>query len=286
MYKLVEFIRSIHVVLLFVIFEAVAINYYANSSYYNQAKLLTASNRVVGGTHGILADVKHYFFLGGENKALQARVIELENELTRYKTADKEAELAAYKDSTDTYKPPFEWMTASVVSNSINKSQNFIVLNKGLDDGVTRDMAVLSTGGAMVGYVVDCSAHRSIVMSILNTSFRASGKLAGAEYFGSILWEYTDRYHVTLTDVSKYAEPKVDMEVVSTGFSQYFPEGIRIGYVESFALNDTKMSYIISVRLAVDVSHLHDVFLVRNTAIDEVHALERSEEVKRLLERK
>lgn len=46
MYKLLEFLRSTYVALLFVIIEVVAINYYAHSSHFTQARILTQSNRL------------------------------------------------------------------------------------------------------------------------------------------------------------------------------------------------------------------------------------------------
>lgn len=69
MYKLIEFLRRIYVAVLFVVFEAIAIGYYAHSSY-TQAKLLTRSNQVVGGVNGIFADIRSYFTLGRENERL------------------------------------------------------------------------------------------------------------------------------------------------------------------------------------------------------------------------
>ena len=51
MRKLFEFIRSVYVVVLFVVLEAVAVSCYARSSYYTQARLLSRSNQVVGGVH-------------------------------------------------------------------------------------------------------------------------------------------------------------------------------------------------------------------------------------------
>ena len=48
-------------------------------------------------------------------------------------------------------------MTASVTSNTVNRAQNLIVLNRGRRDGVAEEMAVLSSDGAMAGYVVDCT---------------------------------------------------------------------------------------------------------------------------------
>lgn len=81
MYKLIEFLRRIYVVVLFVVFEAIAIGYYAHSSNYTQAKLLTRSNQVVGGVNGVFADIRSYFTLGRENERLLGRVAALEEEL-------------------------------------------------------------------------------------------------------------------------------------------------------------------------------------------------------------
>ena len=139
---------------------------------------------------------------------------------------------------------------------------------------VTTGMGVLSSDGAMVGYVVACSDRHAVAVSILNTSFRASGKLAGDDYFGSIYWTGGDRYHVHMNELSKYADISEGAEVVSTGFSQYFPEGVLIGYVESFSLSDTQMAYDVVIRLAVDVSQLTDVILVDISDQEDIRRLE------------
>ena len=260
MYKLIEFLRRIYVAVLFVVFEAIAIGYYAHSSNYTQAKLLTRSNQVVGGVNGIFADIRSYFTLG------------------------REEELAFYRRSAadsvrtdllhDMGEKPYELTVARVISNSINKNRNFIVLDRGERDGVEKGMGVLSPEGAMVGYVAASSDRHAVAVSILNTSFNASGKLAGDDYFGSIYWAGDDRYHVRMKELSKYARVTEGEEVVSSGFSQYFPADVLIGYVESFSLADTQMAYDVVIRLAVDVSQLTDVILVRNRDIEDVQELE------------
>lgn len=272
MYKLIEFLRRIYVVVLFVVLEAIAIGYYAHSSNYAQAKLLTRSNQVVGGVYGIFSDIRSYFRLGRENERLLGRVAVLEEELARYRKS--EADSARTTLLQDMGPKPFELTVARVISNSINKNRNFIVLDRGQRDGVEKGMGVLSPEGAMVGYVAAASERHAVVVSILNTSFNASGKLAGDDYFGSIYWGGEDRYHVRMKELSKYARVTEGEEVISTGFSQYFPAEVLIGYVESYALSDTQMAYDVVIRLAVDVSQLTDVILVRNREIGDVHQLE------------
>ena len=218
MYKLIEFLRRIYVAVLFVVFEAIAIGYYAHSSNYTQAKLLTRSPQVVGGVNGIFADIRSYFTLGRENERLLERVAVLEEELAFYRRS------AADSVRTDLLhdmgEKPYELTVARVISNSINKNRNFIVLDRGERDGVEKGMGVRSPEGAMVGYVAASSDRHAVAVSILNTSFNASGKLAGDDYFGSIYWDGGDQHTVVLDELSKYADPQHGQEVVTTGFSQ------------------------------------------------------------------
>lgn len=264
-----------HVVLLFVLIEGIAIHCYARSTSFTQARLLSGSNRIVGSVHGLFAGIHHYFTLGRENRILLDRVTELETQLAAYRAAEDSIRFADYMTGSE--KGPYRLATARVISNSVNRSQNFLTLDKGRRDGIVRDMAVLSPDGAMVGYVVACSERYAVAVSALNTSFRASGKIAGSDYFGSIHWDGSDRHYVTMTELSKYAAPEPGDEVVSTGYSLYFPADIPIGSVESAELNENKTSYTVRIRLATDMTALGDVILVENERLDELRTLQEDE---------
>ena len=242
MRKLLEFIRSVYVVVLFVVLEAIAISYYAHSTYYTQARLLARSNQVVGGVHGLFAGVRHYFSLGRENRELLAHVARMKERLALYEEAETAARLDGYMQDIGVSK--YRIMTASVTSNTVNRAQNLIVLNRGRRDGVAEEMAVLSSDGAMAGYVVDCTEHT-----------------------------------VVLDELSKYADPQPGQEVVTTGFSQYFPADVLIGWVESAHLNETRTAYRVHVRLAAEMTRLTDVILVENRDLTEVRELQNSEKV-------
>lgn len=277
MHKLIEFIRSVYVVVLFVVLEALAVSYYAHSTNYTQARLLDRSTRLVGGVHGFFAGIGHYFSLGRENRLLLDRVTRLEERLAQYEEAATTARLDSYMQ--DIGESKYRFAVASVVSNSTNRLQNLLTLNRGLRDSIQTEMAVLSPDGAMVGYVVACTDRYSVALSVLNTSFRASGKLADSDYSGSICWDGLDPHVVVLDELSKYADPKPGDEVVTTGFSQYFPPDVLIGWVESATLNETRTAYTVRVRLAAELSRLSDVVLVGNRDLYEIRALQQSEQV-------
>ena len=258
--------------LLFVLIEGAAIHFYAHSTSFTQARLLTGSNRIAGGVHGFFSGIRRYFTLGRENRILLDRIATLEEQLAGYRAAGDSLLFARYMEGAD--KGPYRLVTARAISNSVNRSRNFITLDKGRRDGVVPDMAVLSADGAMVGYVATCSDRYAVAVSALNTSFRASGKIAGSDYFGSIHWDGTDRNTVTMTELSKYASPGPGGEVVSTGYSLYFPADVPIGRVESAELNENKTSYTVRIRLAADMTALGDVILVENRGLDELQSLQ------------
>ena len=279
MYKLIEFIRRIYVVLLFIAIEAIALSHYAHSSYYTQAKILSRAHTSAGGVQSSIFGVKHYFTLRGENEVLSQRVAKLEQELAYYRNKDIDEQtdslsLEGIDPTMAESLSQYRYTTARIISNSISRSRNFITLNRGLMHGVMEDMAVISPSGMMIGYVVGCSERYSVVLPMLNIDFRTSGKIAGDEHFGSIYWSGKSPYRVEMTDLSKHADIEIGDEVVTTGLSHFFPEGIKIGYVESYAINDTQTSYHVTVRLAADMTKLNNVILIENVDYGEIANLE------------
>lgn len=279
MYKLIEFLRRIHVVLLFIIIEAIALNYYAHSSFYTQAKILSRANSVVGGLQRSVFSVKHFFALRSENEILSARVAELENSLAAYR--EREANMAtdtltmAQIDSTFVEQlTQYSYLPARIISNTINRNRNFITLNRGRQHGITEDMAVITPDGSMVGYVVGCSDRYSVVISILNGDFTTSGKISGDEHFGSITWNGHSPHKVQMSELTKYAEFKEGAPIVSSGLSHIFPEGVKIGFVESFTENENQTSFDVVVRLAADMTKISNVLVISNNGYVEATELE------------
>lgn len=265
MYRLVEFIRRSYVTILFVVLEIVAVSIYMRSTLYTRARILSKVYSAVGGAASARAGVASYFSLAKENRMLTGRIAELEREVE----ALREAGLAA-----DTLDAPYGFIPARVVANSVNRLHNFITLDRGMRDGVYPSSAVVTPEGAVVGYILECSDRYSVALSILNTSFRTSGKIEGSEYSGSIEWRGENQYEVTMYELSKYAEIEVGSRVVTTGFSHYFAPDMPVGTVESFGFDDTKTSYTAVVKLDAEMSRLHNVLIIAAERREELLELE------------
>ena len=148
MRKLIEFIRSIYVVVLFVVLEVLAVSYYAHSSSYTQARLLARTNQVSGGLRSLFGGIRRYFLMGSENRVLLDRITQLEERLSRYEEVVASAHLDSCLQSIGESK--YFYTVASVASNSINRQQNLITLNRGRNAGIQPDMSVLTPDGAMI----------------------------------------------------------------------------------------------------------------------------------------
>uniref|UniRef100_S0DFH9 Cell shape-determining protein MreC n=1 Tax=termite gut metagenome TaxID=433724 RepID=S0DFH9_9ZZZZ len=261
MYRLLLFLRRIYVFVIFLVLEGFALHFYANSTVHSRARMLGVSDRVIGGIYSGIAGAERYMSLGKTNRLLEGRVQSLENELAAYRERCSMAQLDSIIAGVEF---PHEYVVARVVRNSVDKRENYIMVDRGTRDGVERGMAVVSLDGFMVGYVESCSEKNSICVSALNMAFRASGMVAHTGHFGSISWQGGDPRKVRLSEVPKYAEIARGDTILTSSYSFYFPEGIHIGTVEGFETDEATASYNIDVRLGVDIAALRVVMLVKN----------------------
>lgn len=276
MHKLIYFIRKTYVAIIFVVLEIVALRCYAYSTPYTQSRLLAGSNAVVRYVYASLHGVRHFFSLRSENIRLTERIAELENRLDavgEYEAAMRE-EMGASEGVAVSIAHKYEYLPARVLSNSINHPQNYITLDKGFNQGVAINMAVLSPEGYAVGTIVNCSENFSIARSLLNTSFRVSARLAEDGSIGSVHWSGGDSQLADFDDVTKYAKIAEGDVVVAAGFSHYFPSDVVIGKVERATLRENATTYDCRIRLAADMSRLSNVLLVKNNSAGEAQSLE------------
>lgn len=271
MQRLLEFIKQIYVVLIFVLIEGVALWCYATSTPYTEAKILSRTSAVGGAVSGMVTDVKHFFSLSDKNRDLTARVAHLE-EMLASRIADEGIDIDSLSSMMNARTElAYRYYPARVVSLTSSKLRNYLVIDRGADDGIAANMGVITPDRALVGYVVSCSPRYSVVMPVLNEKFRIGGSLAENNYTGSVRWSGVSTHHVDLIDLSTYADPRLGMAVEVR--SERLPEGILIGHIDDFEFNATQTAYRARLHLAVDISRLDNVIVVENSHYGEIEGL-------------
>ena len=258
-------------VLIFVVVEGVALWYYATSTPYTEAKILSRTSAVGGAISGMVTDVRHFFTLPEKNRELTARVAYLEEVLAASVEAESIDVDSLSRVMNARTELAYRYYPARVVSSTSSKRRNYIVIDRGEDDGIAANMGVITPDRALVGYVVSCSPRYSVVMPIINEKFRIGGCLSENNYTGSVRWPGASTHHAEFIDLSTYADPELGMAVEVR--SERLPEGILIGHIDDYEYNATQTAFKVRLHLAVDISRLDNVIVVENSHYGEIEGL-------------
>ena len=159
------------------------------------------------------------------------------------------------------------------IKNSIYKPNNIITLNKGKNDGIIKDMAVISNAG-VVGIVINTSNNYCTAISLLNSKLSINAKVKRTNFFGTLYWNGESYKYTTLSDIPDHTTLYKGDEIVTAGFSTIFPEGITIGTVQSF--EKLGSFYKIKVKLSQDFNKLRNVYIIDYLEKEEIMQLEDS----------
>jgi len=270
MRNLLVFITKYNAFFLFLIFEISSLVIYIKYNSFQKATFISSTSKVTGTLYGQVDQLKSYLNLNEVNDSLARENARLRAQL---KTAFY-VDTIAKKQVTDTiYKQQYTYIEAKVINNSINRSNNYITINRGSKQGVAKGMGVICSSG-LVGKVVFVGDHLSVVQSLLHKDSRFSAMLAKEKEIGYVEWSDDLNPHKGyLKDVSNNAQPTIGEEVLTSQYS-LFPAGIPIGKVSNLHTKSGGVALNMEITLAVDFSKLQYVDVIVNKFAQEQAGLE------------
>lgn len=260
------FIRNKNFLLFAVLFIA-SVALTLQSHTYHKNKFVHSANFLSGSVYSIKSSITGYFDLKEQN----AMLIEENNRLRFMITQLQTDEV----DSVDVSSvvSQYKFVPARVINNFYSRTKNRLTINKGAGDSLRIDMGVITSQG-IVGIVNNVSANYATVQSVLNTKSQINAKLKKSNQFGTLKWDAQRPDIVQLVDVPRIADVRLGDTITTGGKSTIFPEGILIGSVENFKLDEGDNYYEISVKLFNDMTNLRHVYVIENTAAEEIKQLE------------
>ncbi len=227
----------------------------------SQIKQIRAISTVIfGEMQEQLSFIPTYFGLKAENELLHHINIELADETQRLREAKLEnlrlRQLLGLKAQL-----PYELIAARVVNKNLTLLRNTIAINVGSSDSIQQYMPVVSDGG-LIGIVTAVTKHYSTINILLNTDFRASGKVQRSRVDGIVIW---DGKTLSLKNVPKMRDVKVGDVVTTSEYSNAFPPDIRIGLVSDVREQPGSLFKSITIEPGVDFVKLETVFVMAYT---------------------
>lgn len=213
---------------------------------------------VSGGVRGLwdgyfaLRDVRD------ENAELRARLDALQVQLQAERAVAERAE--AYRALLQLRaRVPLETTGAEVIAAGVSPEFRTVTIDKGTQDGVSADLAVLAPSG-VVGRVVQPGPRAALIQLIIDQTAAAGAIIENTSVQGVVVGIGDGMLRM---DYAPSASTVSVGDVVSTsGIDGLYPKGFVIGTVERVTRGDG-LYHQITVRPAVDFSRLEAVLVVR-----------------------
>jgi rod shape-determining protein MreC len=250
--------------IIYLFLSFVSFNYLYNNSSVHYSGFGKIGTYISGSTSSISSYINSYFNLRQENNKLIEENLELKRNESQF--IDKPDNRYISESKID------KTISAKVILNSINKSKNIIVINKGELNGITKEMGVISSKG-VVGIIKNITDNYSSIVSLLNTDLKINAILKNSSTIGSISWNGLDPRIVQLNDIPLSSSIKVGDTIVTGGMSFYFPKGIPIGRIEDYNNTSLEGYYSIDVSIFSDFSSLSNIYILHRTDDDEIKFL-------------
>ena len=277
------FIQRYFVFLVFLVLQGVALWMLFKYNRFHHAVFLGVASEVTGTINTRVDKVDDFFHLSEENRRLHHMNDSLLNQLrSNFVPFDTTAKLVTDSTRYDsiTRIRRYFYRDAKVVYNSVNEESNYLQLNRGYDQGIRENMAVISSSGEAVGVVVNVSKNFSQVMSLLHVKSRVTAALKKTGDYGTLEWNGEDPHFLTLRGIPRNVEVARGDTVVTSVYSYNFPPGFMVGRVEAIETEKASGFYILKVRTAVNFRNIQQVFVVENLQRDEQLQLQQDTEKK------
>ena len=277
------FIRRYFTFLCFVLLQVLALSMLFRYNKYHRAVFLGKANEITGYFNSKYDNVDDYFHLKEENVRIHKMNDSLLNLLHgNFIKVDTGAHLITDTVGYDTLHLVRKYMAkeAKVVSNSINSQKNYFQINRGANQGIRDNMAVINSDGSVAGQVVGVSENFSQVMSLLNVHSTVSAMMKKSRNNGRVEWDGQSPLYLTLKNIPKSDSVMVG-DTVLTGINSYnYPPGWLIGTVSEIVEDKTTNFYVLRVRPTANFQNLQQVFVIENLQRDEQVALDKATQKK------
>jgi rod shape-determining protein MreC len=241
---------------------------------YQAGQIKRFYNEISGSLFGEYNNLTDYFNLRKTNQALASENAYLRTHIAQsYQMFDRKVFIV----NDTVYRLQYEYIQAKIISNSTNKRNNYLMINKGSNQGVRVGMAVISPNG-VVGIVKVVSNNFSSIMSLLHSDSKISAKIKRNNFStGSVSWNGRTPGISQMVEIPPHIDVQVGDTIVTSGYSLDFPEGIFIGTVSHVRTRPEDNFHTLDIKLSTDFHTIDYVYVVRNLAKGELQEIKQQQ---------
>ncbi len=227
--------------------------------------VVSSADEIVHWPFQVIDNTNHLFKTNSENKTLKRKLEKFEGQKGDLERLKEENTALRKTLKIKENFPDLTVLSSKVIVRSPVSWLDILTIDLGKNDGVTKNMLVLSNGN-LVGKITQVTATSSSVKLLSNTKSidEIPVKIATqkGDVFG-ILTHYDPKTSTfEITQLTSSLDVKKGDSVTTSGLDGQSVEGVSVGKVVSEENNSNNLSRKIFVKPAVDLSDISHVTLV------------------------
>ncbi|SNT25052.1 rod shape-determining protein MreC [Granulicella rosea] len=233
---------------------------------YWASSLMTPAERIsTGFGHSVRGGWSSYVGLRNvraENEALKKQIAEMRLQQAAISEDALEGQrLQKLLDFREHYVA--STIAAQVIGTSGSEQSRMLTLNKGYEDGLKTDMAVITPDG-IVGKLRLVFPHSSELL-LVNDPTSGAGVILESTRIRAILHGSANG-RVQITNLTQDSRIKPGEKVITSGGDQVFPRGLAVGVIESIVPDPEHQPYtLITLKPAANLFQLEEVLVITGT---------------------
>ena len=278
------FIRRYFTFLFFLVLQGCCIYFIIKYSRYHQAAFSKTALEFTGAISKRYNKVQYYFQLDKTNAdLLKANERLLNAQKENFNQPDTLNLISPGPVSFDTVQTNRKWlyMAAKVVQQSTIQQNNFVIINRGVNQQMKTDLGVVDINNGVVGKVVETSDNYAAIMSLLHKDSKVSAMLfKSPDVVGTVSWDGKVPNIVQLTGIPKSVKVVAGDSVITSGLTGTYPSGYLIGRVQEVVPEKSSNNYLLKIKTTVNFYNVQMVYAIDNLQKKEINELEKKLEKK------
>ena len=208
-----------------------------------------------------------------ENEELKKKNTKLANELIEYESLKDEVERLREALNFTESKNNYKYVGVNIIGYSGNSLSDGYIIDKGSNDGIAKNMVVVSSKG-LVGKVTKVASNFAIVQSILNENIAVAVMDQQTREATGVLQGLSDKKDNNMTVVYNLpisSDVKEGDIIITSGLGKIYPKEIPVGTVVSVEEDNVRVMKSAVVEPFVNFNEVEELFVViPNSNIDEI----------------
>ena len=208
-----------------------------------------------------------------ENEELKKKNTKLANELIEYESLKDEVERLREALNFTESKNNYKYVGVNIIGYSGNSLSDGYIIDKGSNDGIDKNMVVVSSNG-LVGKVTKVASNFAIVQSILNENIAVAVMDQQTREATGVLQGLSDKKDNNMTVVYNLpisSDVKEGDIIITSGLGKIYPKEIPVGTVVSVEEDNVRVMKSAVVEPFVNFNEVEELFVViPNSNIDEI----------------